>query len=164
MAQLTPHDVYFDCEFNGFRGYFISIAFVPVDPSLPECYLIKTPVGAVDPWVYDNVLNVLYEEGMELDPICGHDSNNLRRKLASYLWQLHLQLHARGQRINLVADWPADPIYFFDLLLDPDKGGEMMSVPPFTVEFRRNMKKVAALNPHNALSDARAMARANREE
>ncbi len=65
--------------------------------------------------------------------------------------------------MNIVADWPSDPIYLFDLILDPYVGSQKISTPPFSVELREDMdKSEQPLHPHNALSDARAMARSAR--
>lgn len=157
-------DIFLDCEFNETRGVLISIALVPLDPGLLDFYVYRNDTDrlSLKPWVIDNVLPILDAEVMAFreSRIAFKD---FPQELSKYLWHMHSIATARGQRLNIVADWPSDPIYLFDLILDPYVGSLKISTPPFSVELREDMdKSESPLHPHNALSDARAMAQSAR--
>lgn len=155
--------LFLDCEFNETRGFLISMALVPLDEKLPEFYVIDRSVyeRSVTPWVNENVVPILLEEiaGGFGSPLASKE--DLRKRLSAYLWDVYTR--CGNKPLEIVADWVADPIYLFDLILDPHNGAEMLPVPPFDVLLRTSMPKEPSLHPHNALSDARAMARAARK-
>ena len=161
--MTTSAKLFLDCEFNETRGFLISMALVPLDERLPEFYAIDRSVyeRPVTSWVRENVVPLLLEEiaGGYGSPLMSRQ--DLRTRLSAYLWGVYTR--CGNQPLEIVVDWAADPIYLFDLILDPYNGAEMLSVPPFDVLLRTGLPKEPSLHPHNALSDARAMARAARK-
>jgi hypothetical protein len=128
--------IFIDTEFNDFRGELISMALVAEDGhdfyGVLEC---SNPT----PWVEKNVLPVLYQ-----DPVPEY---LFKAKLFEFLsWFDH---------IHLVADWPEDIQHFCQAIITGP--GEMMNIPSFTCEVRRDLDTNGSKVPHNALEDAKAL-------
>jgi len=131
--------MFIDCEFNGHGGELISMALVADDDdSFYEVLTCKEPIV---PWVAENVMPVLRKK-----PIY---KKIFQRKLGEFL--------LRYDDVHIVADWPVDITYFCNaLLLKPDK---CMATPKLSFEiWRGDTTEVIPVVPHNALSDALAIA------
>jgi hypothetical protein len=63
--------------------------------------------------------------------------------------------------IHLVADWPEDIKHFCEQVITGP--GEMMNIPSFTCEVRRDLNTKNSKILHNALEDARALMEADIE-
>ena len=132
-----------DTEFNGFLGELISMALVSEDGQ--EFYEVLEPVNQIDPWVQHYVLPKLGKY-----PIEGREFVN---KLSSYLNSF--------SDITVIADWPEDIKHLCDqLLIGP---GQRMPLPEAGIKFEIRLDlpstAVTSRNPHNALEDARSIAR-----
>jgi hypothetical protein len=132
-----------DTEFNGFLGELISMALVSEDGQ--EFYEVLDPDYQIDPWVQHHVLPKLGK-----DPIKWWDFAD---KLSSYLNSF--------SDITVIADWPEDIKHLCERLLTGP--GQRMPLPDTGIKFeiRLGLPSTAVMsrNPHNALEDARALAR-----
>ena len=63
--------------------------------------------------------------------------------------------------LHLIADWPEDIAHFCAAIITGP--GEMMNIPSFTCEVRRDLSTKNSKILHNALSDARAIYEADIE-
>lgn len=135
--------LYLDCEFNGFGGELISLAlFNPVGESFYEAIgevVYSGADGTLDPWVEQHVIPVLDKE-----PIA---RNEFKRLLRAYL----------ADRLNsfIIADWPADFVHLFESLMIE---GHWEVDIPITAHLLHSGPLQSAV-PHNALEDAKALAR-----
>lgn len=132
--------VFLDCEFNGFGGELISMALVC--ESGEEWYQCIHTKETLLPWVSENVVPVLGKE--PIDRLAFRES-------------LHKFLKFKcGFRPMVVADWYTDFVHFFDEMQGPDYGSslslECEAVLAPSIKYTSNV-------PHNALEDARAIAR-----
>lgn len=127
-------DIYIDCEFNGFGGRLISLAMVSEHH---EFYEVLPEPQIWDAWCFDNVRPVLFK-----DPISAAE---FRDKFLKFL--------AIFSDPVIIADWPADLFYFFQVLLGDSYPQTVMT--PVRTKLRE-ISSVSA-NPHNALADARAL-------
>jgi hypothetical protein len=131
-----------DTEFNEFRGALISMALVADDGR--EWYE-ALPCEEPGPWVAQHVMPIIGK------PPVGNGID------------LALSLHAflkQFDTVHIVADWPEDISHFCNaLIVGP---GMRIDTPPLTLEVRRDLPNTADISaiPHNALEDARALARA----
>ena len=132
--------IYLDTEFNEFKGDLISMALVAEDGAEFYEVLECEHTGA---WVKENVMPVLNKE-----PVPDYI---FKMKLFGFLnW---------FDDIHLVADWPEDIKHFCEqVIVGP---GEMMNIPNFTCEVRRDLSTKDSKIPHNALADARALMEAD---
>lgn len=134
-------NIYIDTEFNSFKGALISLALV--DANGRALYLAVECQEAMNPWVAENVVPVLWE-GMDqrvartLDDVQGH----LEHWLGDY------------DSVHLIADWPEDIEHFCSVLITGP--GTRINTPPLTMEIRRDLDAISEI-PHNALADARAI-------
>ncbi len=129
--------LFIDGEWNSYRGVLISMALVAEDGR--EFYEVLG-CGYPEPWIAQHVMPVLNKEAI--------GPNEFRYKLAEFLNQF--------DRVHIVADWPEDLQHFCErLIVGP---GQRLDTPPLTMEVVR-IDTVSAL-PHNALEDARALAKA----
>lgn len=141
--------LYLDCEFNGNRGEFISIALV--NPHDIDDYFYK--VGpwaalAIKPWVVQNVIPFLAEYSYTI--------TNIQTQLAEFINE--------HDGYIIYADWPEDFIHMLSLLYKIDYPSEVPS------KLIRAVKMVMITTPdtfksevpHNALEDARALYRNHR--
>lgn len=132
--------MWIDTEFNEYKGALISMALVAEDGS--EWYGVRF---CDDPgwWVGDHVMPVLNQEA-ERD-------ESLRASLHNFLEQFDC--------VHIVSDWPGDIAHFCNFL--EYRPGERVGPDLMTFEVRRDLpdtSKTSAI-PHNALEDARALAR-----
>lgn len=134
--------IYIDCEFNEFKGELISMALVAEDGAeFYEVLECKNP----KPWVLENVIPVLNK-----DPVPDYI---FKMKLFGFLnW---------FDTIELIADYPDDIKYFCEWVVIGF--GEMMNIPKFSCELRRDLTTKNSKILHNALSDARALMESNKE-
>jgi hypothetical protein len=134
--------IYIDTEFNEFKGDLISMALVADDGSeFYEVLECKNP----GPWVTLNVIPVVNKDTVP--------EYIFKAKLFNYLGWF--------DSIHLVADWPEDIQHFCDQIITGP--GEMMNIPSFTCEIRRDLNTKNSKILHNALSDARALMEADIE-
>ena len=132
-------NLYIDCEFNEFRGGLISMALVSEDGR--EWYEV-IPCENPGPWVAEHVM-----------PILGKAPLSSRNELSG---SLHRWL-SQFDRIHVIADWPEDIAHFCNaLIVGP---GMRIDTPPLTMEVRRDLDGEESEIPHNALADARAVAK-----
>lgn len=143
-----------DCEFNEFGGELISLALVAQDGR--EFYEVfedfsdypydRSPDRKVPgSFVRAHVLPVLNK--------AADSKREIQASLQSFL--------AQYAEIHVIADWPEDIKHFCDVLLTGP--GQRMSLPGQRLfcEIRFDLPSTASLSniPHNALEDARALAR-----
>lgn len=130
--------LYIDCEFNGGFGGLISMALVAEDGR--EFYEVL-PCDKPVRWVAANVMPILGKEAISPSAF----ANWLAKFLGSF------------ERIELIADHPADLAYFFNAIIMDDVG-TWARIPPLTATIVPGVKYVSAI-PHNALEDARGIMR-----
>lgn len=128
-----------DCEFNGFGGELISMAIVCADGA--QWYEVRHISEPVKPWVAEHVMPVLKKR-----PV---NDVEFRGSLGRFL--------GRFDELHLIVDWPDDVAYFCKALMVVP-GVAMATPKKMTFEIDRTIT-AKGTTPHNALSDARAMAR-----
>jgi hypothetical protein len=132
-----------DTEFNEFRGALISMALVAEDGR--EWYE-ALPCHNPGPWVAENVMPIIGKAPLE-------SVGEMAMSLCQFLSQF--------DSAHIVADWPEDISHFCNaLIVGP---GLRVNTPPLTFEIDRSLPNTADISaiPHNALEDARALARAS---
>jgi hypothetical protein len=129
--------LYLDTEFDGHGGRLLSIALV--SDCGREFYAEVAGADPSDPWVRLNVVSKF--TGPMLD------RKKVRDDLRTFL--------ARFSRITVVADWYADFVHFFGLFEGEDFRSSF-DVSVHTV-LLSGPSDIRPENPHNALSDARAL-------
>jgi hypothetical protein len=139
---------YLDTEFNSFGGDLISLALVSQDLEVQFYEVLPWAHLNLHPWVETNVIPVLFKNpyGSKLDA---------QRKLAKFLTE-----NAVDNEITIVADWPEDIKHLCDFLLTGP--GTCLSIPNIIMIIDRvNLPSTTeySLTPHNALEDAKALAR-----
>jgi len=141
---------YIDTEFNGFCGRLISMAIVSEDLTsefyevLPaDTYSSSYPSFGCDPWVMQNVIPHLNKEPISV------------REFQSKL-EVFLNENVENNKIRIIADWPEDLTHFCKMLIVSP--GRRLSVPNFELVFDSSITYNSEL-PHNALEDARAIAK-----
>lgn len=135
--------LYIDCEFNGGRGELISLALVAEDGrEFYEVLDCERPV----PWVAENVMPILNKAPITI--------SIFRSLLGAFLRDVG---HGQVEPLHIVADHPADLAYFFDALI-VDNIGTWTRIPPLIAYVHPGVKYKSTV-PHNALEDARAIAR-----
>lgn len=141
---------YIDTEFNGFCGRLISMAIVSEDLTsefyevLPENTYYNPSAGySYDPWVIDNVIPNLNKEPISV--------REFQSKLEAFLNE-----NAENNKIRIIADWPEDLTHFCKMLIVSP--GRRLLVPDFELVFDSSIEYVSAI-PHNALEDARGIAK-----
>jgi hypothetical protein len=131
--------LFLDCEFNGFGSpELISIALVS-DQGGPnnEFYAVGPIPGRLKPWVAENVIPRLDQTPEDLPSI--------QTRLLRFL-------RPRANE-TIIADWPEDFIHLLALLTVP--GGRWHAVE---ISMRLvDRLPLESKQPHNALSDARAL-------
>lgn len=129
--------LFLDCEFNGFGGELISMALV--DEEGHSFYEVLSCLDPV-PWVAENVMPILAQE-----PVSFTEFQN----------KLGLFLNAYDA-IHVIADWAEDlSLFTRSLVLG---AGRAMRIPPLTLELWMGTIRFPSQVPHNALSDAEALA------
>jgi hypothetical protein len=134
--------IYIDTEFNEFRGELISMALVAEDGAeFYEVLECENPGS----WVAQNVIPVLN-----------------KATVPHYLFKMKLFGFLNWfDSIHLVADWPEDIKHFCEQIITGP--GDMMNIPSFTCEVRRDLSTKNSKILHNALADARALMEADTE-
>ena len=129
--------IYLDTEFNGFAGELLSMALVAEDGS--EWYEVLAPEKPLDAWVFDNVAPKFGK-----NPIAKDD---FRKSLHAFLKHF--------DNPTIIADWHADFVHFFDAFHGKDYTGSLdWSCQTVLLS---GPSDIHPENPHNALSDARAL-------
>lgn len=141
---------YLDCEFNGFGGELLSIALVSKDLNHEFYEVIEYPENELkyDSWVLKHVVPILNRKPKS--------KQKIQNKLSQFLLDNANELGY----VTVIADWPDDIRYFCELLIT----GPGMSVSTPNITFvldRKNLPDTSRYSkiPHNALEDARALAR-----
>lgn len=133
--------MWIDTEFNEYRGALISLALVAENGA--EWYGVRY---CDDPgwWVSEHVMPRL---GKEPERDCA-----LRASLDRFLRQF--------DSVHIVSDWPGDIAHFCNFL--EYAPGRRIGPDSMTFEVRRDLPDTATTSamPHNALEDARALAKA----
>ena len=135
-------NIYIDTEFNEYKGALISMALVSEDGR--EWYE-ALPCPRPGLWVAEHVMPFIGKAPLQ-------NSDALAESLREFL--------AKFDGVNIVADWPEDIAFFCNaMIVGP---GIRIDTPPLTFEVRIGLPDTAdiSLIPHNALEDARALARA----
>jgi hypothetical protein len=129
--------LYLDTEFNGHGGQLISLALVTEKQDGPEFYGVLPLPKQVHPWVAEHVIPKLEREPEDME-----------------LFRFRLFTFLQRRNDHIMADWPADHMHLLNCMLGP--GFETSWSKDFTLLLvtQTNPKPV---NPHNALSDARAL-------
>lgn len=149
--------IYIDTEFNGFGGDLISIGARSDDDH--EFYAVLNPPRdiVIDRWVAKNVLPVLrsvapYKAGR------GEDWDIVQRAFIKYL---HAACERSDDYVTIAADWYEDLAWAARLLVFP--GGKYRHlVKAFEFIDTANIDLKPDVR-HNALSDARALAKWHKE-
>lgn len=126
-----------DTEFNSFCGELIAIGVVSEDGKSFYA-VVEHDTTNLHPWVEENVIPKLGMEPISL--------SRVKMQLAAFLRQF--------PTIEVIADWPEDLAHFLNLQVLPN--GTRFSTPRQTLTIVENMEPVSS-NPHNALSDAKAL-------
>lgn len=129
---------YIDTEFNGFGGSLLSMAIVMENGA--EWYEVcELPPGeTVNPWVAEHVYPKLFKDTLDR---------------ADFIASLHSFL-LEHRPTTVIADWPSDLVHFYAAMMGADHG-ETLSIP-INAELYTDSQCVPQ-NPHNALSDAKAL-------
>lgn len=136
--------LFLDTEFNGFGGELISIALVS-ECGRAEWYAVLRCEEPTE-WVAKHVIPVLGDA-----KTMGH--RDAAQSMGKFLRPFN--------RIQVIADWPEDIKHFCDLLMSSP--GQSVGLPAsITMVIRCGLSPVST-TPHNALEDARALARAFRK-
>lgn len=130
-------NLYLDCEFNGFGGELISLALVDDEGrSFYEVLDCLQPLA----WVAENIMPILAQAPISL--------TEFQNKLSLFLNEY--------DEIHVVADWAEDlSLFTRSLVLG---AGRAMATPPLTLELWTGKMRFPSQVPHNALSDAEALA------
>lgn len=132
--------LFIDTEFNEYKGELISMALVAEDGR--EWYGVRF-CDAPGWWVGEHVMPHL-NQAPERD-------SDLRSSLAAFLGGF--------ESIHIVSDWPGDIAHFCNFL--EYRPGGRIGPDTMTFEVRRDLPDTATTSaiPHNALEDARAIAK-----
>lgn len=129
--------LFLDCEFNGFGGELVSMALVDFHGrSFYQVLDCEQPQA----WVQQNVMPYLNQAPISL--------KDFQKQLAQFLNQY--------QELDIIADWPEDFVHFNRALITG--AGLCITTPPLAMHLWRPSEFVASAQPHNALSDAHALA------
>ena len=132
--------LWIDTEFNEYRGALISLALVAEDGR--EWYGVRY---CDDPgwWVKEHVMPHLNQEPQR--------DATLRGSLGAFLCSF--------DSVHIVSDWPGDIAHLCNFL--EWAPGERVGPDCMTFEVRRDLPDTSTTSriPHNALEDARALAR-----
>ena len=133
-------NLWIDTEFNEYKGELISLALVAEDGR--EWYGVRY-CDAPGWWVAEHVMPYLNQEPKR--DAC------LRAELGVFLAQFDC--------VHVVSDWPGDIAHFCNFL--EYRPGDRIGPDQMTFEVRRDLPDTATTSavPHNALEDARALAR-----
>lgn len=128
---------YLDTEFNDFGGKLISIALVGEGGEWYKSLGCQNPTR----WVAANVMPNLRTGATTIE-----------------LLQASLHQFLKGyDAVHIVADWPEDIAHFCNVLITGP--GMRIDTPKLTFEIDRDLSSAASTIPHNALHDAKAIAK-----
>lgn len=130
--------LFLDTEFNGFGGKLISMALLASDNTY--FYEVVEMPDPVHPWVAEHVMPILGKSPLPIDVF--------KARLHAFLKDY--------QGAVIVADWHDDFIHFFQSLSGRDYGSSLTF--SCTAKLVQDAMTFPDL-PHNALSDAFALAR-----
>ena len=132
--------LWIDTEFNEYRGELISLALVAENGR--EWYGVRY-CDAPGWWVKEHVMPHLNQEAQR--------DATLRGSLGAFLCSF--------DSVHIVSDWPGDIAHLCNFL--EWAPGERVGPDCMTFEVRRDLPDTATTSriPHNALEDARALAR-----
>lgn len=133
-----------DTEFNEFGGDLISLALVDIDDPDEKPFYEVLECRNPGEWVAVHVMPILNKPAIA--------TAVFRRLLAGFL--------AKYSAVHIVADWPDDIRYFCQALITGP--GMCIQTPALSFEIRRDIDAESEL-PHNALADARAIAKKLKE-
>ena len=132
--------MYIDTEFNEYHGALISLALVAENGE--EWYGVRY---CDDPgwWVGEHVIPFLGQEPRR--------DSELRLSLGDFLRSF--------DEVHIISDWPGDIAHLCNFL--EYRPGERIGPDTMTFEVRRDLPDTNSASevPHNALHDARALAR-----
>lgn len=131
--------LFIDTEFNSFGGELISMALV--SEAGHEWYQVRKMTSAPGEWVSANVIPKLDKLPLE--------SHEFRASFHDFI--------SRFDGAEIIADWPADFEHFCALLTGVGANAGFSIPIECTMRLVRADDTVAPDNPHNALSDARAL-------
>jgi len=139
--------LFLDTEFNGFGGALMSLALF--NPNGPSFYEVVEAGEPLHPWVAENVLPKLGKA-----PIL----------MAMFKSELVDFLYSEIEEIEIIADAPADFVYFMRALEEVTPDGNYWHLRrSLTLRYLPELNSLPK-NPHNALSDAEALAQAYEAE
>jgi len=135
--------VYVDCEFDGFAGELLSMALVAEDGR--EWYGVL-PVAPGSEWVLRNVVPLI-----DALPVTLRAYNRVEFNLGLFNFLRGIDSPV------IVADWYTDLVHFFRCFEGPDHASS------FSMDCAAELRPKLDISshsqfPHNALSDARALA------
>ena len=139
---MLTRRAFVDTEFDSFGGGLISIAVVGDQGE--EYYGVLTD-QATHPWVQEHVIPKLEQAPIGLEM--------LREGIVDFLVRSFPNC-----QLQVYADWPCDLAHLFLLLSEPN--GVTRMTNPVDGIFTRPPHPPEPDNPHNALSDARALRKA----
>lgn len=131
--------LFLDSEFNEFGGELISMALV--GDCGREWYQVRKMVSAPGEWVSQHVIPKL-----DKLPLEGYE---FRASFAAFIGGFN--------GCEVIADWPADFEHFCSLLSGVGMEAGFSIPIQCTMRLIRGDDTIAPENPHNALSDARAL-------
>jgi hypothetical protein len=135
--------LWIDTEFNEYKGELISLALVAEDGR--EWYGVRY-CDNPGCWVREHVMPHLLQHPKR--------DADLRDDLNKFLQQF--------ETVHIISDWPGDIAHFCNFL--EYAPGERIGPDVMVFEVRRDLPDTATTSaiPHNALEDARALAKAGR--
>lgn len=131
--------IFLDTEFNGFGGELISMALVT--DTGEEWYQVRKMTTAPGEWVSQHVIPKLGKLPL--------DGPEFRESFRAFI--------TRFNGCAVIADWPADFEHFCALLSDAGADAGFSIPLECTMQLVRGDDTIEPENPHNALSDARAL-------
>jgi|SRR5882672_5214838 len=134
--------LFLDTEFNGFGGELISMALVSEDGR--EWYQIRQldDEDGLDPWVIEHFIPKLGDKA----------------SLSNVEFSLSLQAFlSEFDGCEIMADWPADFEHLCAWMNKMGRSGGWLIPIECTMRLIRGDDTIYPVNPHNALSDARAL-------
>lgn len=134
--------MWIDTEFNEYKGQLISLALVAQDGR--EWYGVRF---CDDPgwWVGEHVIPYLGKDPQR--------DSELRESLSQFL--------AGFDSVHIISDWPGDIAHFCNFL--EYRPGDRIGPDTMTFTVSRDLPDTSTTSviPHNALEDARALAKAS---
>ena len=151
---MEKKNFYADCEFDGFGGKLLSVAFINEENSF--LFLVNSAEPKTDPWVLENLPDQL-EVGSIVKLLRAGviETYNPHVFPKMDLVHHHMAMFFNGCTPNIIVDWPDDVKYISELLITGP--GTMIDIPGVTFEVKRvdpYPTKIPGAIQHNALWDA----------